>query len=129
MQAFFHIDPFTGDPYTGDMSEQVSHLRQLRESVGLSVRELARRIDQQPTNISFWERTGKLPRSDVLVPIAKALGVSVEELLGEKEPRRTTPDSRLGRSFEAVSKLPRRQQGKILDVVEALIAQQSVEGS
>ena len=124
MQAFFQVGP-----YTGAMSEDVSHLRQLREAAGLSVRELARRIDQQPTNVSFWERTGKLPRSDVLVPMAKALGVSVEELLGEKQPKRSNPESRLGRSFEAVSKLPRRQQGKILDVVDALIAQQSSEGS
>jgi len=124
MQAFFQLGS-----YTADMSEDVSHLRKLREAAGLSVRELARRIDQQPTNVSFWERTGKFPRSDVLIPMAKALGVSVEELLGEKDPKRTAPESRLGRSFEAVSKLPRRQQGKILDVVEALLAQHSTEGS
>lgn len=89
------------------------------------MRELARQIGQQPTNVSFWERTGKTPRSEVLMDMAKVLGVTVEELLGENPSRKSpgNPAGKLGRTFEAVSKLPRRQQQKILDVVEALVAQ------
>ena len=107
------------------MSEKVSHLRKLRLAAGLSVRELARQIDQQPTNISYWERTGKAPRSEVLVDMAKVLGVSVEQLLGEQPARRGQPNpaGKLGRTFDAVSKLPRSQQSKILEVVDALVAQ------
>ena len=56
--------------------------------------------------------------------MAKALGVTVEELLGAPKPRRAAaPGGRAGRVFEAVSRLPRRQQDKIVDVVEALVAQ------
>lgn len=109
------------------MSEEISHLRKLRLAAGLSVRELGRQIGQQPTNISFWERTGKTPRSEVLVDMAKVLGVSVEQLLGET-PARKSPGNqpgKLGRTFEAVAKLPRRQQQKIIEVVEALVAQAS----
>lgn len=107
------------------MTEATSHLRKLRLASGLSVRELARQIGQQPTNISFWERTGKTPRSEVLVDMARVLGVSVEELLGEAPARKSGANAagKLGRTFEAVSKLPRRQQQKIIDVVEALVAQ------
>ena len=107
------------------MSDKTSHLRKLRIAAGLSVRELARQIDQQPSNVSYWETTGKTPRSEVLVDMAKALGVSVEELLGEVPARKGQSNSagKLGRAFESVSKLPRRQQQKILDVVEALVAQ------
>jgi len=105
------------------MSE-LSNLRKLRMKAGISVRELARRIDEQPTNVSYWERTGKLPRSDVLAPIADALGVSVEEILGLPKPTGTRgPGGRVGEVFQAVSKLPRRQQKKILDVVEAFVVQ------
>jgi len=118
MQGFFQTRR-----YNAPMTDQDSHLRRLREAAGLSVRELARRIGQQPTNVSFWERMGKTPRSDVLIPMAKALGVSVDELLGQREPRRSAPESRLGRTFEAVSQLPRRQQAKVLDVTEAMLAQ------
>lgn len=103
-----------------------SKLRHLRESAGLSVRELARQIGETHTNVSYWERSGQIPRSDVLAPIAKALGVPVEELLGESKIRRTaTPGGKLGQVFEQVSKLPRRQQDKIIEVVQALVAQHS----
>ena len=99
-----------------------SRLRQLREAAGLSVRELARQIDEQHTNVSFWERTGTLPRSSALVPLAQALGVTVEELLGEAKPSRVTnPGGKVRSVFERVQKLPRRQQDKIIEVVEALL--------
>lgn len=106
------------------MSEHLSHLRKLRIAAGLSVRELARQIGQQPTNISYWERTGKAPRSEVLIDMAKVLGVPVEQLLGEEPSRKgQNPAGKLGRTFEAVAKLPRSKQSKILEVVDALVAQ------
>src|SRR6202051_3186966 len=78
---------------------------------GLSVRELARQIGESNTNVSYWERSGQIPRSDVLAPMAKALGVTVHELLGEPRPGRlVVPGGRLGQVFDQVTKLPRRQQ-------------------
>jgi transcriptional regulator with XRE-family HTH domain len=102
-----------------------NHLRRLREASGLSVRELARQIDESHTNVSYWERSGQIPRSDVLASMAKALGVTVEELLGEAKPRRATRPGKLGLVFEQVARLPRRQQDKIVEVVQALVAQHS----
>jgi transcriptional regulator with XRE-family HTH domain len=103
-----------------------SRLRVLREAAGLSVRELARQIGEQHTNVLYWETSGNLPRSNVLVPMAKILGVTVEELLGQAKPSRVTgPGGRARQLFEAVSRLPRRQQQKIVEVVEALVAQQA----
>jgi hypothetical protein len=66
---------------------------------------------------------------DVLAPMAKALGVTVQDLLGEPRPGRAlVPGGKLGQVFEQVSKLPRRQQDKIIEVVNALVAQ-SAAGS
>lgn len=99
-----------------------SHLRKLRETAGLSVREVARQIGESHTNVSYWERSGQIPRSDVLTRLAKALGVTVEELLGEARPRRpASPGGRARQLFEAISKLPRRQQEKILDILEPFV--------
>lgn len=54
--------------------------------------------------------------------MAKALGITVEELLGEKKPKGVrSPGGRLGQVFDAVSRLPRRQQQQIIDVVEAYV--------
>ena len=103
------------------MAEEISKLRELREQAGLSLRELARQIGEHPSNVSFWETSGKLPRSDVLLSIADVLGVSVEMILGDQPVQPRGPKGRAKRTFEEVSKLPRNQQKKILDVVEALL--------
>jgi transcriptional regulator with XRE-family HTH domain len=104
-----------------------SNLRRLREATGLSVRELARQIGESPTNVSYWERSGQIPRSDVLAAMSKALAVTVEELLGEAKPKRVAaPAGKARQLFEAVSKLPRRQQQKILEVVEDMLVARGV---
>ena len=119
MQAYFSFGP-----YTPAMSKAAgSRLRALREASGLTLRELARQIGEQPSNLNYWETKGVLPRSDVLVPIAAALGVTVEELLGQEKPRRAAaPGGKMRQVFAQVQKLPRRQQDKIVEVVEALVA-------
>lgn len=101
---------------------QKSRLKQLREAAGLSIRELARCIGEDHSNVRYWETTGKLPRSNVLIPMAKALGVSVEELLGEPKRRRGNGHGgKLGEVFDSVSELPRRQQQKVIEFVEAFV--------
>jgi len=76
-------------------------------------------------NIAYWEASEKPPRSDVLPKLAKVLGVSVEDLLSADlltEPKRG-PVGRLQKVFADVSQLPRRQQAKIIELVEALVDQ------
>jgi transcriptional regulator with XRE-family HTH domain len=121
MQASFQLLPYTAAIMSA--AKQPSRLRQFREAAGLSVRELARQIGEQHTNVSFWERTGTLPRSNVLAPIAQALGVTVEDLLGDAATRRAgVPGSRVRRMFEQVQRLPRRQQDKICELLEPYLA-------
>jgi transcriptional regulator with XRE-family HTH domain len=84
------------------------------------------------SNIAFWERSEKPPRSDVLPKMAQALGVSVEDLLivgDEKLPRRKAtksngrPAGKVRQVFDRVSKLPRRQQEHIVNWVSAYVSQ------
>jgi transcriptional regulator with XRE-family HTH domain len=114
---------FSSLAYVAGMAND-SRLRQLREAAGLSLRDLAKQIGEEHSNIRYWEQSGNLPRSNVLVPMAKALGVTVEELLGESRPKRVvSPGGRSRQLFEAVSKMPRRQQEKILDILEPFVRQ------
>lgn len=107
------------------MKQSSSQLRLLRERSGISLRELARQIGEGHSNVVYWERSGRIPRSDLLVPISNALGVSVEELLGAtKYKKSSAPAGKLRLAFEAISKLPRKQQEKILEVINALLKQQ-----
>jgi transcriptional regulator with XRE-family HTH domain len=117
MQEFFSFAEYR------DGMAAKCNLRELREAAGISQRELARQIGQDQSNVRYWENSGNLPRSDVLIPMAKILGVSVEVLLGEPKPRRAAaPGGRLGQVFEAVSKLPRRQQQKVIEMAEGFLA-------
>jgi len=122
MQASFPLLP-----YTPVIMAQKTRLRQLREAAGISLRELARQIGETHTNVGFWERTGTLPRSNVLVPISQALGVTVEQLLGDTPKRAMPTGGRLRQLFERASKLPRRQQEKLIAVIEPFVAAQKPE--
>ena len=122
---------FAGHPYTADMPDpsRAHQLGRLRLAAGLSQRELARALDVHHSNVSFWERTGVAPRGEVLPRMAEILGVSVDVLLGESPRAKAAAAAPAGRArlaFTAVSKLPKRQQEKIISVVEAFVAQSRV---
>jgi len=100
-------------------------LVELRQSAGLTQVQLAGQIGVHHSNIAFWELSGTPPRGEVLPKLAHALGVSVDALLGvtPPKPKKQAAKGRLQLVFESASKLPRRQQQKIAEVVEALVAQ------
>jgi transcriptional regulator with XRE-family HTH domain len=106
---------------------QGAHLAALRQRAGLTQAELGRLVGQKQQIIAFWEQTDKPPRSDVLPKLAKVLGVSVETLLSPTAPtsplaaRGGGPVGRVRKLFDEVSKLPRRQQDKIVEFLAPII--------
>ena len=93
----------------------------LRKDAGLSQVELAKRIATSASNVAFWELTGTPPRGEILPALARELGISVDELLGVTPQKPAIAKGRLQEAFHAAAKLPRRQQQKIVEVVEALL--------
>jgi len=93
----------------------------LRKDAGLSQAELAKRINTHSSNIAFWELRGTPPRGEILPALARELGVSIDALLGVAPSRPPVAKGRLQEAFHAAAKLPRRQQQKIVEVVEALV--------
>lgn len=114
-----------GRPAQRERPPYGQHLAALREAAGLTQVQLAEKLGVRQSNIAFWERSEKPPRGDVLAPLAAALGTGVDELLGVKPPRLRRPEAkgRLQQVFDATAKLPRRQQEKIIEVIQALLAQ------
>jgi transcriptional regulator with XRE-family HTH domain len=99
-----------------------THLTLLREQAGLTLRELARQVGTSHSNLLYWERSGKVGKMEFLLPIAKALGVTVEEILGQPRPRKTiTAGGKMGQLFEEASKMPRSQQDKVVAVLEPFV--------
>jgi hypothetical protein len=88
---------------------------------------LAEAVGVPQRTISFYERDAGAIPSTLVPKFAKALGVSMEEVLGidnGAQRSKRGPKSQLERQLELVATLPRHQQQKILDVVEAMIAHQ-----
>lgn len=99
----------------------------LREAAGLTQHQLADRLKVHQTNIAFWERWDKAPRGEVLPDLARHLGVTVDELLGVAPPkpkRQPAAKGRLQKVFESAAKLPRRQQDKVAEFLEAFVERQ-----
>lgn len=67
-------------------------IKKLRTEQGLSQDELAERIHVVRQTVSKWERGTSVPDADSLVALARALGVSAAELLGESAMAEKKPD-------------------------------------
>ena len=125
MQAIFSDYLYNASMAT---KETLSNLRKLRIKAGISLRELARQINEQPSNVSYWERTGKLPKSEVLIPMAEALGVTVEQLLNEAaQKKKKKQGGKLGLVLEELATLPRRQQQEVVNAMESMVAGQKAK--
>jgi len=114
MQPIFNSRVPYGVPKT-----TLSPLKICREAAGISQRELARLIGERQSNIQYWETPGRLPRSEVLITLANTLGVTLEDLLGiPRGTRKSSSPGRAWRLFQAVAKMPRDQQAKVIDLFE-----------
>ena len=56
-------------------------LHHLRTEKRFSQERLSKLTGVPQTTLAYWERTGKLTGRDIIIKMAKALGVSVEKLL------------------------------------------------
>jgi hypothetical protein len=60
----------------------------------------------------------------LLPPIARALGVTVEELMGEETPpAKRGPAPKLLQQIERIQRLPRSKQRLVLQMLEGVLAQ------
>ena len=81
-----------------------SRIAALRKSAGLRQDDLAEKLGVSPQAVSKWENDNSCPDISLLVPLAKILGVTVDELLSGK----TVPDVQL---------LPRESRKNIDEMV------------
>jgi len=57
-------------------------LREIRESRGLSLKELAERTEAHVSNLSCYETGKRIPSLELFIRIATVLGVTADYLLG-----------------------------------------------
>jgi transcriptional regulator with XRE-family HTH domain len=129
IQGFAEMPPYNpgmARPTSKPRSKPAARLAALRKAAGLSQTQLAKAIDVSQETVAYWETSSVPPRSDVLPSMAKALGVRVEDILSDtpiNAVRLPGPVGEVQRTFEEVRKLPRKQQRKVIEMVQALVEQ------
>lgn len=92
-------EPMSGSSKTGDL-ELGLKIADRREELGMSRKDLAQAIGASYPYVAQIETGYRLPSTRYQVPLAKALGMSLDELFGTEEslpptrPRRTTASRR-----------------------------------
>lgn len=106
-----------------DPNELGARLVSLRKTAGLTQAEVAEALGIPQTTVSFYEREASYLPSSILAPLARLLGVSIEDILGiESEgPRKRGPKSRLERQFEAIQEMPPSKQQFISKLLGEII--------
>ncbi|HEY2975627.1 MAG TPA: helix-turn-helix transcriptional regulator [Pyrinomonadaceae bacterium] len=98
-------------------------LARLRQEAGLSQRDLAAEVNISQRMVAYYEKQTAHPPTHLLAILAKALGVSSDQLLGIKEVKSNgrTRDNRLWRRFSQVEQLPQSQRKQIVQILDAFL--------
>lgn len=120
-----------GRPAQSKRTDFGERLHRLREQRGFSQKLLAEKLGITQQSYAAWERRSIALKPEQIADLAKILECSTDELVtGQtKQKRGIGPAGRTRRVFEAVSKLPRHQQNKVAEFVEAFVAQHQNSGN
>lgn len=100
-------------------SQRLAHLR---KAAGYSQYTLADAMGITQRMIAHYENSNGNPPLYLLPKFSRALGVSVDQLLGMKEVKEIKKkDSRLWQRFAQAEKLPPKQRKKIVDLLDAFL--------
>jgi len=103
-------------------------LAKLRKTKGLTQKELGEMVGVSNRVIAYYEKESSYPPAHLIAPLAKALGINTDELLGLKEtnidfdPRNTA----LWRKLKIVERLPKKDQKAILHYIDMVAKSREV---
>ena len=100
-------------------------LAQLRKAAGFTQTELANELGISQRMVAYYEAPDAQPPAHLLPGIAKALGVSIDDLYGraplKKRLAKQEGDSRLRRRLLAIEKLEPNEKRQVLQLLDAFI--------
>jgi len=94
-----------------------------RKAKGLTQKELGEKIGVTNRVIAYYEGETNYPPAHLIVPTAKALGISTDELLGIKgsNDNEHKPDLRITRRLKKIEELPPSQQKILLKTIDTFL--------
>lgn len=97
-----------------------NRLIQVRKKRGLTQNALAELTGLNVSQIYRWESGTSRPILEGVIKLAKALHVSIDELVFEEDER--TPSGKLKLMFEAVEQLKQKDQDTIQELLQGMIS-------
>jgi transcriptional regulator with XRE-family HTH domain len=105
----------------------------LRKTRGLTQVQLAEALGTTQRVISHYETNAELPPSSIIIPLARVLAVSTDELLGLKPARSNGNSSvekqRLWKRFQKMEALPTKDQRAVIRLINSLAGTTHAEAS
>jgi transcriptional regulator with XRE-family HTH domain len=123
-----HQSEIETGPMTQDEQEFFKSLgrriAELRREQGLTQAQLGKALGLSQQQVAHFETARRRVPASVLPALAKALAVSVEELLdAQRKPKKRGPTPVLQRQLERVSELPRSRQRFVIEMLETVLQQ------
>ena len=103
-----------------------ARVAQLRKQSGITQVQLAEALGLSQAAITAYENGVRRVPVSMLPTLARILGVSIEELIGEppsRAARKRGPSPKIQQHLERISALPKQKQRAMLDVIEAMLQQ------
>jgi transcriptional regulator with XRE-family HTH domain len=96
-----------------------------RKASGITQVQLAETLGIAQQTLARYELGRLRIAVAMLPPLARALGVTVEELMGEETPpAKRGPAPKLQQQIERILELPRTQQRFVMQMLDTVLAQQ-----
>jgi transcriptional regulator with XRE-family HTH domain len=98
-------------------------LARMRKAAGYTQAELAAEVGISRRNLAYYETQTQHPPSSILPELAKALNVTIDELMGATPIRKAARagSSRLQRRLAQIEKLNAREKRQILQFLDTFI--------
>jgi DNA-binding transcriptional regulator YiaG len=121
----FEIDPMTQGE-KAFFKAMGGRIAQLRKDSAITQVQLAEMMAVSQQTVASWEVGRRGVPVSVVPALARALGSTVETLVGEEErPAKRGPTPKLLQQLERLSALPKPKQRAVMEVLEAMLAQAS----
>lgn len=125
------MDPFLSSGFDSMTQDEKAFFRQLgariaefRKSAAITQVQLAETLRVSQQTVASWEVGRRGVPVSTLPALARALSVSIENLIGEKAPpSKRGPAPQIQQKIERLTRLPKAQQRLVLQMLDGVLNQ------
>lgn len=101
-----------------------ARIAELRKALDITQAQLGEYLGVSQQTINSFEKARRRVPVSALPTLAKVLGVTVEELIGQKpQPGKRGPAPKLQQQLERISQLPKSKQKFVMEMLDTVLKQ------